>query len=822
LAARQIRSFLVILLLLAALVSFLLGERIDALAIFAAVMLNAMVGFAMDFRAERALALLQALSAPTARVRREGQQTQVPAREVVPGDIVVVEPGDRVPADGRLIEGAVEIDESLLTGESMPVSKSREPIVELEPAIADRKNELFAGTLLARGAGTMVVTTTGGKTEVGKIGRMLSEAPSRASPLADRLDALGRFLVWMTTALAAVIMAIGLFQRRDLWPLVETAVVLAIAAIPEGLPAVATLALAAGARRLARKGVLLRKLGALEALGSISTLCMDKTGTLTTNAMTARSVVLAEHELTVTGQGWDPRGELLEGGGPPSPECLPDLAALARACQACNDAVLEEEKGRWHVHGDPSEGALLVLAAKIGEKWKWERLQTVPFDENHPWMVVVSESDGARVAYVKGAPEQVLARCTLMRKAGSINPLDEEWRARCEAANRALAARAMRVMAFATRTVVENMESSSLESEWEWLGLVGMADPPRPTVGAVLAEARRAGIRTMMITGDQRITATAIAKELKLTEAPEPQVSVGAEPSADADVYARATPAGKLALVQRLQARGENVAMTGDGVNDAPALRSATVGLAMGQGADIAKEAADAVLTDERLESIIAGVREGRAAFLNIQKGLDFLLTCSITTLLVVLLTTAAGMPLPLLPLQILFLNLLMHTFPALGLTLEPAAADVMSRPPLPRRASLLPPGRRATILSHSMIMSVATLAVGAWGLKEGEEHARALVFATVASTLLLHVFTDRSPKPFGGLRWGSNPMLFAFLAAAICMQLGAIYLPPIARVLEMTPFDPNDWLAVLIAAVVSLAAIETSKWALPPEPLPR
>lgn len=823
LAGRQLRSFLVLLLLLAALVSFALGERADALAIFVAVMLNAIVGFVMDFRAEAALAALQALSAQTARTRREGREGQIPARGLVPGDVVLVEAGDRVAADGRVVEGSLEADESLLTGESMPVSKRSAPLTELELATAERSNELFAGTMITRGSGTMIVTETGSRTEVGHIGRLLSQAPSPASPLADRLDALGRYLVWMVAALAAVIIGIGLLQGREFWPLVETAVVLAIAAIPEGLPAVATLALAAGARRLTRKGVLLRKLGALEAMGSVSTLCLDKTGTLTANAMTARAVVLADHELTVTGEGWEPSGEIRENGEPIPPDSLPALRALAQACRACNDAVLEQEQGRWHIHGDPSEGALLVLAEKLGRRERHRRLETIPHGENHPWMVAVCESGGAPVAFVKGAPEHVLARCVAVRRGDSTIPMTEEQRTRCEALNQALASQAMRVFGFATRPLREPGAGIEIESGWEWLGLVGMADPPRPAVRGVLGQVHGAGIRTVMITGDQPVTAAAIARELDLAGGAEPKLCVGTDPSADADVYARATPAGKLELVQSLQAQGELVAMTGDGVNDAPALRTATVGIAMGRGADVAKEASDAVLTDERLEALVAGVREGRAVFLNIQKGLDFLLTCSMTTLLVVLFTTAAGMPLPLLPLQILYLNLLMHTFPALGLTLEPASPEVMARPPLPRRASLLPPGRLATILSHSVIMSIATLTIGAWGLQhEGESHARALVFATIATTLLLHVFTDRSVKPFGGLRWGNNPMLFVFLAAAVALQLMAIYVPAISDVLDMTPFNPHDWLAILLAAAVSLAAVETSKWALPPEPPPK
>ncbi len=819
LLGRQLKSFIIVLLLLAAAVSFALGERADALAIFAALLLNGAVGFVMDFKAEKALASLQALTAPTARVRRDGQQDSIPAKEVLPGEVVVLEAGDRVPADGRLIDGAVDADESLLTGESVPVSKSPEVLAQPAPALTDRKNELFAGTLLTRGAGTMLVTETGGRTEVGRIGRMLAEAPNPSSPLAERLDSLGGSLLWIVAVLTIALTAIGLAQGREFWPLLETAVALAIAAIPEGLPAVATLALAAGARRLTRRGVLLRRLGALEALGSVGTLCMDKTGTLTANAMTAREVVLPDHALTVSGEGWEPSGEILEDGRPIAPERLPALADLARASLSCNEAVLEQEDGRWHIHGDPTEGALLVLAAKAGVRGPLPRLETIPPGQEHPWMVAVCQGSGGRVAFVKGAPEQVLARCTTLRADSQTLPLSDEQRRQCEAANLALAAKAMRVMAIAMRPAPEGTDRAELESQWEWLGLVGLSDPPRPSVRGVLAELHGAGVRTLMITGDQRITAAAIARELDLAGGTEPVVQVGSTPSAQVDVYARATPAGKLVLVKELEAAGQLVAMTGDGVNDAPALRAATVGIAMGRGADVAKEASDAVLTDERLESLAAGVREGRTVFLNIQKGLDFLLTCSAATLFVVLITTLTGQPLPLLPLQLLYLNILMHTFPALGLTLEPAASDVMRRPPLPKRASLLPPGRLASLLTHASIIAFATLLVGFLGLRqEGVSHGRALVFATMASTLLLHVFTDRSTKPFGGFGVRGNPMLFVFLAAALAMQLIALYVPPIARVLDMTPFDPRDWLTILVAAVSSLLAIELSKWALPPE----
>ena len=822
LALRQLRSFIVVLLLLAAAISAGLGEYADALAIFVALLLNAAVGFAMDFRAERAIASLQALTAPQARLLRDAQQVELPAEQAVPGDVAIVEAGDRVAADGRLVDGEVSADESLLTGESVPVSKTPRALEKESLALAERRNELFAGTLVTRGRGVVLVTQTGADTEIGRIGKLLMEAPSPATPLAQRLNLLGRYLVWMVAVLAAIIIVLGVLQRRELWPLIETAVVLAIAAIPEGLPAVATLALAAGARRLARFGVLLRNLGALEALGSVTTLCLDKTGTLTENAMTVRAIELPERALTVTGQGWTPRGELLEPGGQVDPVSVPGLNELLRTAQLCNDAVLEEEAGRWHIHGDPSEGALLVVAAKAGlpdPRGATPRLRTLPAGVDHPWMVVVVREDGREVGYAKGAPEKLLEMCPVERAGPVEVPLDVARRGRWLERNQALADAAMRVFGFASRALPAGWDPAELERGWEWLGLMGMADPPRGGIKGVLAEAHRAGIRTVMLTGDQKATAAAIARELDLAAGREPKVVVAEEqPAPDVTAFARSTPEGKLRLIEALQDSGEVAVMTGDGVNDAPALRAAVVGVAMGRGADVAKEAADIVLTDERLSALLLGVREGRTVFLNIQKAVDFLLTCSITTLLVVLLTTASGFPLPLLPLQILYLNLLTHTFPALGLSLEPGSAAVMQRPPLPRSAALLPLARQLSILWHSIIISVATLGVGAWGLRHEElSHARSLVFATLTVSLILHTASDRSTRPFGGWYWGRNPGLFVFIGCAVALLLLALYLPWLRDLMGMTWLGGFDWLSVLVAAFVSLVGVESSKWAWPP-----
>lgn len=813
---RQVTNFIVVLLAIAALLSLMLGQIADALAILAALLLNVVVGFVMDYQAEREIAALQSLTAPRARVRRDGNVYDLPAIELVPGDVLIVEAGDRLPADGRLFSGELSVDESLLTGESLPVQKQLDPL-EGAPALMERSNEVFAGTLATVGSAVVLTTATGARTEVGRIGSLLSEAPRPVIPLTERLEALGRYLVWTVAAVAAVIVTLGLWQGQPFWPLLETSVVLAIAAIPEGLPTVATLALAAGSKRLAGQGLRLRYIGALEALGSVTALCLDKTGTLTANAMTVQEVRLPGHRVRVTGTGYLPEGRFLEQGHELAPGAWSLLQGLLRVVQLCNDAALESHEQGWHIHGDPSDGALLVAAAKAGlsdERPQWARIRAEVAGPGHPWMLVVVRMPEGDVAFIKGAPEHVLARCEAERTEGGVTPLGPKEREGWLQANREMAQEALRVFGVAV-----SRPGEANGEKWTWLGLVGMADPARLGVKEALAEAHAAGIRTIMITGDQPATALAIARQLDMAAGQEPKVVAGSEaPIPGTAAYARATPEGKYALVRALQDEGAVVVMTGDGVNDAPALRAAMVGVAMGQGTDVAKEASAVVLMDERIPTLLRGIAEGRSAFLNIQKAVDYLLTCSMTTMLTVLLTTAAGYPPPLLPLQILYLNLLTHTFPALGLAMEPPSAEVMHQPPLPRKALLLPPARLGSILWHGVIMASATLAMGAWGLRHGGgEHARTLVFVALASALLVHTFSDRSPKPFGGWFCGRNWQLLGFVGMAVALQLLAITLPPLRDLLGMSALDPSDWGGVTAAVLVTLLAVEISKWAVPP-----
>ncbi|MBM3267473.1 MAG: cation-transporting P-type ATPase [Candidatus Sericytochromatia bacterium] len=797
----QMRSFIVLLLLLAAVVALLLGEVGQSLAILAALLINAAVGFAMDYRAETVIASLARLSAPQARVRRDGVERALPAEDLVPGDVILVAAGDRVPADATLAEGACQVDESLLTGESVPNYKR----ACREPAAGDRDCAVFAGTLVRTGSGVGIVSRTGAATELGRIGALLGATRRPTLPLEERLAALGTFLLWTIATLTLLIIGLGLWQGRPLAPLLQTAIALAVAAIPEGLPSVATLALAAGVRRLQREGIRVRHLGALEALGSITTLCLDKTGTLTLNAMTVERVLLPGHDLRTAGSGWDPAGHVLAGDRQVGAADLPELAALLTAAMHCNEAALEPPGADpraggpgWSCLGDPSECALLVLGAKAGlddPRPGRELLLTQAPGPERPWMLVVARTGERTGAYAKGAPEAILDRC-------AAESLGQAGRAGWEARARELAGHGLRVFGVADREVPPGGDLAAARQGWRFLGLVGMRDPARPEAPAALAAAHAAGIRTVMITGDHPDTAMAIAREL------DPELSV----------HARISPEGKYRLVKDLQAAGEVVAMTGDGVNDAPALRAAVVGVAMGRGTDVARDSATVVLIDESLPALLAGVREGRGAFRNVQKAVDYLLTCSMATMLVVIMASAAGLELPLGPLQILYLNLLMHTFPALGLALEPAERDVLDGPPLPRGAWLLDRARLFLILWHGVILGVATLAVTHWGTAaHGVEHGRTLAFACLAGSLLLHALADRAPEPFGGWTWPRRPILPCFLAVAGALFLLALHFAPLAGVLGMTPLNLHDWVTAGIAIALATVAAEASKAAVRP-----
>jgi Ca2+-transporting ATPase len=809
---RQIRSFIVLLLLAAAVLSALIGQRLDALAILVALLLNAAVGFLIDLQAEKSLQALRELATPLARVRRDGHEQEVLATELVRGDIVLVTAGDRLPGDATLVEGQLSADESLLTGEPDPVAKH---------VATGEQSLLYGGTVVTVGSGTVCLTATGANSALGRIGKLLVETERPPSPLTLRLDALGRYLAMLIAGITLVIVSLGLWQRQPFWPLLRTSVTLAIAAMPEGLPAVATLVLAVGARRLSRRGALLRDPAALEALGGITTLCLDKTGTLTANAMTVQAVHTPEGRFTVGGIGWNPVGVLSQNHLPVKVADHPVLQRLLETGVLCNEAAMLLEKGVWRPLGDPTEAALLVAAGKAGiadRRYEHAVVATIPPGPQHPWMAVMRQDGEHVTAFIKGAPEALLARCDRMLRPDGVAELDEAASEAWLQDNRQLADAALRVIGMAVATAAA--DGTLVERGWIWLGLVGMADPVRTDAADALAQAHRAGIRTIMITGDQPATATAIARQLNLAGGRDPYVVTGSDVADPrVDVYARATPAGKLTLVQTLQRDGQQVAMTGDGVNDAPALQAATVGVAMGRGADVAKEAAALVLTDERLETLLHGIVEGRAVFENLQKGLDYLLTCSYTTMLIVLLTTAAGLPLPLLPLQILYLNLLTHTFPALGLALEPAADDVIERRPQPLSAALLPPARLASILWHGLIIAVISLTIGSWGLRHaGEAHGRTLVFATLGLSLLWHTLSDRAPRPFGGWYWGKNRLLRLFLAIPLALEVLAVYLPGLNRTLGMTAMTATDWVTVVIGTALTVVAIEISKWALPPD----
>jgi len=829
--AQQFRSLVVWLLVGAVVVSGALGEWVDGLAILAIVVLNAVIGFFQEFRAERAVAALARLSAPRARVVRDGSSAPVPAREVVPGDLLVLDAGDLVAADARLVEASsLRANEAPLTGESLPVEKRT---VELAPEtpLADRVNQVFLGTSIAAGSGRALVVATGMQTEVGHIARLLESAASGETPLQRKLDLVGRRLLWACLAIVLLVFALGWLRGRDLFELFLGAVSLAVAAVPEGLPAVVTVALALGVERMVRRNALVRRLPSVETLGSTQVICTDKTGTLTVGAMTVRRLVTADAVFRVTGEGYAPVGELAaaEGVAPGEGAELP--LGLLRAAAGCNDAELAARDGQPAVAGDPTEIALLVVAAKAGLtraalEREEPRLRTLPFDSDRKRMSVVRRRGAETWAYVKGAPEGILERCTHVRTARGIEPLDAALRARLEQASAQLAAEALRVLALAERRL-ERADEDDVESGLAFLGLAGLQDPPRAEAREAVARCRRAGIRTVMITGDHPATARAIGAELGIL-GPGDEVVVGAELERMSDaelaervarvaVYARVTAEHKLRIVRAWKARGAVVAMTGDGVNDAPALREASIGVAMGiTGTEVAKEASDMVIIDDNFASIVAAVEEGRGIFDNVSKTLAYLLAGNVGELALVLVASLAGYPVPLLPIQLLWVNLVTDGLPALALATDPIDPGVLDRPPRPPTAQLADRAILRGLLLTGSLTAAVSFGVFAFEMERMGDvvSARNAAFSTLVFAELLRSFGARSDtKLVHEIGLFSNLRLFAIVAASFGLQVWIHHSAFLGRLFRTEPISLGHCAVLIGLGSVPLLILEARKW---------
>jgi len=838
----QFRSLIVALLVAATVIAFVMGENIEAVAIVVVIVLNTVIGFFTEWKAEQALSALQKQSVRVAHVIRDGAEREIPAAELVPGDLIVLAAGARVPADGRIVESArLQIEEAALTGESLAVTKTAEVLEDKEAALGDRLNMAFLGTTITDGRGRLLVTDTGAQTEVGKIGILIDEAIARATPLEQKLTRLGRLLIVVVLVLCAVIVLAGWLRgATDFWHMLEIGLSLAIAAVPEGLPAVTTMTLALGIQRMARMRALVRRLPAVETLGSVTVICTDKTGTLTKNEMTVCVYALDQRRVNVTGAGYEPIGKFQVGETFVEPQSDEHLALALRIGMLCNDAKVERTDGHDTVLGDPTEAALVVVAEKAGMQYaaliaEFPRVDEVPFDSTSKRMATVHRTpQGPTVAYIKGSPGKLLAASTSQVRASGVTPLTEADRRRWEEANEELAGAALRVLGLAYRELPEGNSEKDFDQELTFVGLVGMSDPLRDEAKAAIATCREAGIRTVMITGDQQLTAAEIARQLGIDVDPNgrPLRTVhGRELTgldaagwkravADAAVFARVSPEHKLQIVEALQQQGHVVAMTGDGVNDAPALKKADIGIAMGiKGTEVAKENADMVITDDNFASIVGAVEQGRIIYGNILRFLHYLLSCNFSEILTVFMALMIGWPLPLVALQILWLNLITDIFPAFALALEPSSPNVMQRSPRDPQEPLLTRSFVGLIAWQGLLLAGVTLLAFGIGLHrygtegEGLRRATTMAFMTLALAQVFHAFDARSQnRSVFTSRLFTNGWLWGAVAICLILQAAAVYLPLLQRVLYTVPPTTSEWAVIAVCSLLPVAVVELVK----------
>ncbi|MBD2344774.1 cation-translocating P-type ATPase [Anabaena subtropica] len=821
----------------------------DTIAILAIVILNGVLGYVQETRAEQALAALKKLASPSVRVIRGNKLVDIAAKDVVPGDVMLLEAGVQISADGRLIEQAnLQVRESALTGEAHPVSKQATLELPEDTSLGDRINLVFQGTEVVQGRGKVLVTNTGMSTELGKIATMLQSVENKPTPLQQRMTQLGNVLVTGSLVLVAIVVIGGVVQAGNFSPLrdlLEVSLSMAVAVVPEGLPAVITVTLALGTQRMVRHHALIRKLPAVETLGSVTTICSDKTGTLTQNKMVVQSVYTNQKAFRVTGEGYAPVGEFqLDGQNIPA-EDYPEIPALLVACAVCNDSVLQKEKGEWIILGDPTEGALVTLAGKAGiEKDQWNyklpRVSEFPFSSERKRMSVIAQVEQVATGepamtaidpalaglvnsepymmFTKGSPELILARCTAINLGVDSAPLNDEQRQQILATNDQMAAKGLRVLGFAYKPLAEVPPEGSDETSEQgmvWLGLVGMLDAPRPEVRAAVQECREAGIRPIMITGDHQLTARAIATDLGIAQEGD-RVLTGQELQRMSDqeleqqvdlvsIYARVAPEHKLRIVQALQRRGRFVAMTGDGVNDAPALKQADIGIAMGiTGTDVSKEASDMVLLDDNFATIVAATKEGRVVYTNIRRFIKYILGSNIGEVLTIAAAPLMGLGgVPLTPLQILWMNLVTDGLPALALAVEPPEPDVMKRPPFSPRESIFARGLGSYMIRIGIIFAIISIILMKWAYDHSQavtgsgldpDRWKTMVFTSLCVAQMGHAIAIRSNNQ---LTIEMNPFSNIFVLGAVIvttiLQLMLIYVPPLRAFFGLQWLPPTE-----------------------------